>query len=493
MAVDKTKLKEDLQKVAEVGSNVLKTGASLAKSAAPVVGQVVNSGLDLVSALLGGKGSGSSTANYNTPYQQSQTVTDLQNQLNTTTKPVQQQSQFQDTLQQTMDQILNKEKFTYDVNADALYNQYKDQYVAAGKTAMQDTMGQAAAMTGGYGNSYAQAVSQQQYQGYLQQLNDKIPELYQLARDSYDRDLSNLYNQYGLLSDAEAKEYSRYRDEVADYYADRDYLTNRFINERDFDYGQWSDNRDFSYQQHRDNIADEQWREAFDRSVYESDRAYDRSVYESDRAYDRSVYESDRGYDYQVGRDAIEDQRYDQQWDYAVSRDAVADSQWQKEYDLAVQKANSSSATGNQGNGVIAGDTGDTGDPAPANILDGVPQSIIDTAASKTTNGEREKYLEAQVGKFITTEQLKAILAMQFDSSIAAQDFELVDDGGFNGAGGINNDAIVRYIVDYDDNLKPIYKQMNLAALYNKLQGEGMSKAEAKDYVIKLQKRLGVK
>jgi hypothetical protein len=368
MAVDKTKLKEDLQKAATIGQNVLQTGASLAKSAAPVVGQVVNSGLDLVSALLGGKGNGSSTASYNTPYQQSQTVTDLQNQLNTTTKPVQQQSQFQDTLQQTMDQILNKEKFTYDVNADALYNQYKDQYMAAGKTAMQDTMGQAAAMTGGYGNSYAQAVGQQQYQGYLQQLNDKIPELYQLARDSYDRDVNNLYNQYGLLSDAEAKEYSRYRDEVNDYYADRDYLTNRYYNEKDFDYNQWADNRDFSYQQHRDNIADEQWREAFDREVYESDRNYNRSVYESDRNYDyqvgrdqvsdaqwqqqfdRGVYESDRDYNYRTERDTVADQQWqaafdrdvyesDRDYDYQVGRDQTKDSQWQKEYDLAVKKA----------------------------------------------------------------------------------------------------------------------------------------------------------
>ena len=357
MAVDKTKLKEDLQKAATIGQNVLQTGASLAKSAAPVVGQIANSGLDLVSALLGGKGSGSSAASYNTPYQQSQTVTDLQNQLNAITKPVQQQSQFQDTLQQTMDQILNKEKFTYDVNADALYNQYKDQYMAAGKTAMQDTMGQAAAMTGGYGNSYAQAVGQQQYQGYLQQLNDKIPELYQLARDSYDRDVNNLYNQYGLLSDAEAKEYSRYRDEVNDYYEDRDYLTNRFINERDFDYGQWSDNRNFSYQQHRDNIADEQWKKAFDREVYESDRDYNRGVYESDRNYnyqvgrdsvadqqwqqqfDRGVFESDRDYDYRVGRDAVEDKRYDAQWQNTLAQQAIANSQWQKEYDLAAKKA----------------------------------------------------------------------------------------------------------------------------------------------------------
>ena len=368
MAVDKTKLKEDLQKAATIGQNVLQTGASLAKSAAPVVGQVVNSGLDLVSALLGGKGGSSSTASYNTPYQQSQTVTDLQSQLNATSKPVQQQSQFQDTLQQTMDQILNKEKFTYDVNSDALYNQYKDQYMAAGKTAMQDTMGQAAAMTGGYGNSYAQAVGQQQYQAYLQQLNDKIPELYQLARDSYDRDVNNLYNQYGLLSDAEAKEYSRYRDEVSDYLAERDYLTDRYYNDKNFDYNQWADSRDFSYQQHRDNIADEQWREAFDREVYESDRNYNRGVYESDRNYDyqvgrdqvsdaqwqqqfdRGVYESDRDYNYRTERDTVADQQWqaafdrdvyesDRDYNYNASRDKTKDSQWQKEYELAVKKA----------------------------------------------------------------------------------------------------------------------------------------------------------
>ena len=50
---------------------------------------------------------------------------------------------------------LNREDFQYDVNADALYQQYKDRYVELGKDAMEDTMGQAAALTGGYGSSYA--------------------------------------------------------------------------------------------------------------------------------------------------------------------------------------------------------------------------------------------------------------------------------------------------------------------------------------------------
>ncbi len=364
MEFDKKKLDAGLKKAVDIGANIINTGV-------PIAGKVVNTGIDILSSLLGGNngtgGTGASgAADYNKPYTPSNSVTQLGKDLNAATKPVQQPSQWQDTLQQTMDAILNKGDFKYDVNADALYNQYKDQYILGGQMAMQDTMGQASALTGGYGNSYAQTVGQQQYQGYLQQLTDKIPELYQLARDSYDRDLSNLYNRYGLLSDAETKEYSRYRDEVSDFYADRDYLTNRYYNERDFDYGQWVDNRDFAYAQHRDAVADQQWQKTFDRGVYESDRDYNRGVYESDRSYnyqigrdaeadrqwqaafDRGVYESDRDYN----RGVFES---DRNYDYTISRDAVADSQWQKEYDLAVQKANSSNLSpivGDQGNDV---------------------------------------------------------------------------------------------------------------------------------------------
>lgn len=78
--------------------------------------------------------------------------------------------------------------------------------------AMQDTMGRAAALTGGYGNSYAQRVGQQTYQGYLQGLNDKVPELYQLALDKYNQETSDLYNQYSLLGQRENQDYGRYRD-----------------------------------------------------------------------------------------------------------------------------------------------------------------------------------------------------------------------------------------------------------------------------------------
>lgn len=168
-------------------------------------------------------------------------------------KPGAYQSQWQQTLNDTINKIQNREKFTYDLNGDALYQQYKDRYIQQGQQAMMDTMGQAAALTGGYGNSYAQSVGQQTYQGYLQGLNDKIPELYQLALDQYNQQGNDLMNQYSLLADRENTDYGRYRDQVGDYKDQLNVLLNQYNNERSFDYGQY-----------RDSTADAQWQAEFD-------------------------------------------------------------------------------------------------------------------------------------------------------------------------------------------------------------------------------------
>lgn len=86
----------------------------------------------------------------------------------------------------------NRPNFSYDVNGDALYQQYKDQYINQGRMAMMDTMGQAAAMTGGYGNSYAATVGNQAYQGQLQKLNEIVPELYSMAYNMYQQEGEDL-------------------------------------------------------------------------------------------------------------------------------------------------------------------------------------------------------------------------------------------------------------------------------------------------------------
>lgn len=176
-------------------------------------------------------------------------------------------SAWQDQLDEVINKILNREQFSYDLNGDALYQQYKDKYIQQGKMAMLDTMGQAQAMTGGYGNSYAQSVGQQAYQSELQNLNDIVPELYQLALDQYNQEGQDLYDQYSLLGAQDAQDYERYRDQVSDYYTEVGRLTDQYNTEREFDYGKYADDRAYEYQEGRNQTEDEQWQAEFDEAV----------------------------------------------------------------------------------------------------------------------------------------------------------------------------------------------------------------------------------
>ena len=200
-----------------------------------------------------------------------------------------------DSLNDTINQILNREKFSYDLNGDMLYQQYKDQYTTQGKLAMMDTMGQAAAMTGGYGNSYAQTAGQQAYQGYLQQLNDKVPELYQLALNQYNQEEQALYDQASLMAGMEEQEYGRYRDSVSDYYTELANLKDnaRYMSEDEYnkalqkfniEYSSYWDQTNYDYQVDRDKVADQQWQATFDEGV----RQYNTSLKEEQRQYNLS-------------------------------------------------------------------------------------------------------------------------------------------------------------------------------------------------------------
>lgn len=141
-------------------------------------------------------------------------------------------------LKDLYDQIVNRDKFSYDINSDMLYQQYAQQYADMGKMAMMDTMGQAAALTGGYGSSYGQAVGQQQYDAYLQRLNDVIPELYGQAYQQYRDEGNDMLQQYAMLGDLDQQEYARYEDEY-----------NRWLNERNYAQGQADDAYDRGFKE----------------------------------------------------------------------------------------------------------------------------------------------------------------------------------------------------------------------------------------------------
>lgn len=229
-------------------------------------------------------------------YQESDIVTQAKTALDThlAQKPGAYQSQWQQQLNDTIDKIMNREKFSYDLNGDALYQQYKDKYTQQAKMAMGDAIGQASAMTGGYGNSYAQSVGQQMYQKEMQNLNDVVPELYQMAYDRYNQEGQDLYNQYSLIGAQEDRDYGRYRDTVGDWQNERGFLTDRYDSERGFDYGKYADDRTFNY----------------------------------------GIYSGDRDLAYQEHRNAIDDALALDALEYQKERDRIADEQWQKNYEL---------------------------------------------------------------------------------------------------------------------------------------------------------------
>lgn len=124
---------------------------------------------------------------------------------------------YEGRLNELFDQISNRDKFSYDVSKDPLYGAYKDEYIQQGKLAMKDTMGQAAALTGGYGNTYGQQVGQQAYDAYLQKLSAAIPELYGMAYKMYQDEGDQLKDLYGMVGAQRDAEYGRYRDDLSDW------------------------------------------------------------------------------------------------------------------------------------------------------------------------------------------------------------------------------------------------------------------------------------
>ena len=168
-------------------------------------------------------------------------------------KPGEYTSKWQQQLDAAMDKILNREAFSYDLNGDALYRQYKDRAVKNGRLAMMDTMGQAAVMTGGYGSSYAQSAGQQAYQKQMDTLTDQAAQLYDRARQDYDRQGQMDRDRYDILRQRENSSYNQYKQGLSSWETENQRLWDRYDSLRQQE-----------YQAQRDLIQDQQWQAEFD-------------------------------------------------------------------------------------------------------------------------------------------------------------------------------------------------------------------------------------
>ena len=137
-------------------------------------------------------------------------------------------SQFGGVIGGLMDKIVNRQPFSYDFNADPIYQQHKDQFIKLGKEAAMNAVANASALTGGYGNSYAVTAGAQANQQALSGLNDIIPQLLNSAQKKYDSDTNALLTQYDIYNQAEQDNYNKFRDQMSDYNNERAYLTGMY-------------------------------------------------------------------------------------------------------------------------------------------------------------------------------------------------------------------------------------------------------------------------
>lgn len=195
-------------------------------------------------------------------------------------------SKYQSQIDDLLGEIMNRPDFSYDPETDPQYAAYQKQYTREGQRATADTLGQAAAMTGGMPSTAALTAAQQAGNYYAAQMSDKIPELYQLAYAMYRDEGDNMRLNMDMLTALEQGDYNKYLNLLAQYNADRD-----------FAYG---------------------------------------------------VYSDDWNRNYQLDRDRVNDSRYDMEWNYGVSRDEISDQRYDTEsqYNQSLEKAQLLAAAG---------------------------------------------------------------------------------------------------------------------------------------------------
>ena len=214
-------------------------------------------------------------------------------------------NKWEDELVNAYNNIQNREKFSYDMNNDAFYQQYASSYANNAKLAMENTVAQASALTGGYANSYAATAGQAMYNQQMEGLNDRATELYQLALQQYNAESDRLNNLYATTANAYGIEQDRINSEIAE--------------------AQWNASFDEQQRQYNLGLMMDAAGMAIDVGKFGANMAFDVSrAAVSDAQWEKS-------FGYQQERDKVADAQWQQSFDYKVSRDAVSDSQFAQE------------------------------------------------------------------------------------------------------------------------------------------------------------------
>lgn len=151
-------------------------------------------------------------------------------------------NRYDDKIQSLLSELENRPDFSYDVESDDLYSQYRKQYAREGQRAQADALGAISAASGGIPSSYAATATSQAGDYYASKMTDKIPELYQQAYNRYLDEYRQKANTLSAYQNAERADFDRYQVGL-----------NQYNQDRNFGYGQYLD--DISHQRNEEALA----------------------------------------------------------------------------------------------------------------------------------------------------------------------------------------------------------------------------------------------
>lgn len=119
---------------------------------------------------------------------------------------------YTDKINSLMAEYENRDEFSYDMATDPMFQQMLASSMNSGRMAMEDTIGQAAALTGGYGNTYGTRAGNAAYNQYISEAYGNLPEYYDLALQAYNAEGDQMMRELAMLQDADNREYGRLVD-----------------------------------------------------------------------------------------------------------------------------------------------------------------------------------------------------------------------------------------------------------------------------------------
>lgn len=379
---------------------------------------------------------------------------------------------YSDQVKEMMDKIANREKFSYDVDTDPLFQQALASAMNSGKQAMQDTIGQASALTGGYGSTYATTAGNQAYNDFIEDAYDNLPQYYQMAMEAYQMEGDEMYRQLGMYNDADDKEY------------------NRNVTAYDATYQHRNRMYDETYQMFRDNKSD-----AFaianlelnehGQKVSDAYNLYNATSNQADKLYQREYnsWLDSVNMAYQMMQMQNNDWWNQTNFDYQVKRDEVADSKWEKEFALNEKYTNAQIAKMNSSGSGVRTSNPTLKEPTETQKKNALKayneggmakyKEYIDSLPSDIDLESIDMYVR---GDDISGNQGYGVLPL------TERTFTLVDDGGKNFGWGVDKDGIVK---DQYEN------KMSMEDIYNELKGT-MGAEAAKKWVVDLQYKVGI-